>query len=89
MSRHISAREHVGVGYSQVTKSDSIIDCNLLLSVAEGSVVATTRNGLGSVTGVPETVTQSPSVVNAEVVEYAVMMRYTPTSGSLFAASSL
>ncbi len=35
-----------------------------------------TLKGVGKVVGVPETVTQSPSVVNADVTEYAVMMRY-------------
>ncbi len=45
--------------------------------MAEGSGPVPTLNGAGSVTGVPEIVTQSPSVVNAEVTEYAVIMRIT------------
>lgn len=53
-------------------------------------MAVTTPNGVGNVTGVPETVTQSPSVANAEVTEYAVMRRevvrfgrstYRPASG--------
>ena len=36
-----------------------------------------TLNGVGNVTGVLVIVTQSPSVVNAEVTEYAVIMRIT------------
>lgn len=77
--------EHVGARCSQVTKFDSIIDCNLLGSVAEGSAAVTTLNGVGSVTDVSEIVTQSPSVENAELMEYAVMIRYTPEERGLFA----
>lgn len=68
-----------------MTNFDSITDCALSRSVAEGSGPATTLNGDGNVTGVAEIVTQSPSVVNAEVTEYAVMIRYTSKEPGLFA----
>ena len=61
-----------------------MIDCNLLGSLAEGSAAVMTLNGVGNVVGVPETVTQSPSVVKAEVTAYAVIKRYSPGSSRLF-----
>ena len=61
-----------------------MIDCNLLGSLAEGSTAVMILNGVGNVVGVPETVTQSPSVVKAEVTAYAVIMRYFPGLSGLF-----
>ena len=58
-----------------MTKSDSTIDCNLQESVAEGSAAVTTVNGVDKVIGVVETMTQSPSIVAADVTAYAVMRR--------------
>ena len=64
---------------------DSTIEPNHSGSVAEGSGVALTLNGVDSVIGVLVNVTQSPSVVKAELIEYAVTMKYTPMiGGSLF-----
>lgn len=68
-----------------MTKFDSIIDCTLSGSVAEGSGAVTTLHGVCNVTCVSDIVTQSPSVVNAEVAEYAVMMRYTSEEPGLLA----
>lgn len=50
----LGLREHVGARCNQVIKLDSIIDCNLLGSVAEGSAAVTTLNGVGSVMDVSE-----------------------------------
>lgn len=70
MSIHAcGAREQVGARSNQATNFVSIIDCSLSESVEEGSEAVTTPNGVGNDTGVAETVTQSPSVVNAEVTE--------------------
>lgn len=69
MSIHVGPREHVGARSSEATKRVSIIDCSLSGSVEEGSEAVTTPKGVGNVTGIAETVTQSPSVVNAEVKE--------------------
>ena len=48
----------------------------------EGSAAVTTLNGVCKVIGVAKIVTQSPSIVVAEVTAYAVIRRYTPYSGS-------
>lgn len=69
LSIHVGPREHVGARSSQATKSVATIECNLSESVEEGSDAVTTPNGVGNVMGVAEIVTQSPSVVNADVTE--------------------
>ena len=68
-----------------MAKFDSTIDPNHSGSVAEGSGAALTLNGVDNVKGVPVSVTQSPSVIKAELTEYAVTMKYTPIiGGTLF-----
>ena len=75
MSRQVLGREQVGAGFSQYGKSDCIIDYIVSGFVAAGSVAVATLDGIGNRTDAPVTTTQSPSVVRAESVEYAVIRR--------------
>ena len=82
---HGDDTEHVGATGNQVANFDSTIEPNHSGFVAEGSGEAITLNGDDNVTGVPVTVTQSPTVVKAELTEYAVTVKYTPiVCGILF-----